>query len=93
MSITCWRCCRSSRRRIQQLGGPPCTYVGHPLIERLDWLRDLDPWPLAERLQLDPERLVLVVLPGSRTSEVGRLMEPFGEAVELAARSAGSRRT
>jgi lipid-A-disaccharide synthase len=67
----------------QRLGGPACTYVGHPLFERLDWLRDLDPWPLADRLQLDPEGLVLVVLPGSRTSEVGRLMQPFGEAVEL----------
>ncbi len=31
MSTTCWRCCRSSRRRIERLGGPPCTYVGHPL--------------------------------------------------------------
>ena len=27
----CWRCCRSSRRRIERLGGPPCIYVGHPL--------------------------------------------------------------
>jgi len=66
-----------------RLGGPPCTYVGHPLIERLGWLRDLDPAPLAHRLKLDPRRLVLVVLPGSRTSEVSRLMEPFGKAVEL----------
>lgn len=67
----------------QRLGGPPCTYVGHPLIEKLDWLHDLDPAPLAERLELDPGRLVLVVLPGSRTSEVTRLMGPFGEALEL----------
>jgi lipid-A-disaccharide synthase len=67
----------------ERLGGPPCTYVGHPLIERLGWLRDLDPAPLAKKLKLDPKRLVLVVLPGSRTSEVGRLMDPFGKAVEL----------
>ena len=67
----------------QRLGGPPCTYVGHPLIERLDWMHELDPAPLAARLQLDPGRLVLVVLPGSRTSEVTRLMQPFGEALEL----------
>jgi lipid-A-disaccharide synthase len=66
-----------------RLGGPPCTYVGHPLIERLQWIRDLDPWPLSERLNLDPHRLVLVVLPGSRTSEVGCLMEPFGQALEI----------
>ena len=30
---------------LKRLGGPPSTYVGHPLIERLDWLRDLDPDP------------------------------------------------
>jgi len=66
-----------------RLGGPPCTYVGHPLIERLQWLRELDPWPLAKRLRLDPARLVLVVLPGSRSSEVGRLMEPYGQTIEL----------
>ncbi len=65
----------------QRLGGPSCTYVGHPMIERLDWMRSLDPQPLAERLKLDPKRLVLVVLPGSRPSEVTRLMQPFGDAV------------
>jgi lipid-A-disaccharide synthase len=64
-----------------RLGGPPCSYVGHPLVERWEWLRQLDPAPLAERLKLDRTRPVLVVLPGSRTSEVSRLMQPFGEAV------------
>lgn len=67
----------------QRLGGPPCSYVGHPLIERLDWLRELDPTPLVEKLKLDPGRLTLVVLPGSRVSEVTRLMQPFGEAIAL----------
>jgi lipid-A-disaccharide synthase len=65
-----------------RLGGPSCTYVGHPLIERLNWMRELDPAPLAERLNLDPKRPILVVMPGSRSSEVGRLMAPFGLAVE-----------
>ena len=64
-----------------RLGGPPCSYVGHPLIERLGWVRALDPAPLAERLKLDRRKPVLVVLPGSRTSEVSRLMQPFGEAI------------
>ncbi len=67
----------------ERLGGPPCSYVGHPLIERLDWLRALDPAPLSQRLQIDPGRPVLVVLPGSRPSEVGRLMEPFGDALRV----------
>ncbi len=65
----------------QRLGGPPCTYVGHPLIERHAWLKALDPAPLAARLGIRPGQPVLVVLPGSRSSEVGRLMQPFGEAV------------
>jgi lipid-A-disaccharide synthase len=61
-----------------RLGGPPCSFVGHPVIERHPWLAALDPAPLAERLRLPPGRPVLAVLPGSRSSEVARLMQPFG---------------
>ena len=64
------------------LGGPACTYVGHPLIERLDWLSALDPAPLAARLGLAPTRPVLLLLPGSRRSEVARLLEPFAGTIE-----------
>lgn len=64
-----------------RLGGPPCTYVGHPLVERLPWIAALDTAPLAERLALAPGVALLLVLPGSRSSEVGRLMRPFGEAL------------
>ncbi len=67
----------------QRLGGPPCTYVGHALIERLDWLSNLDTEPLRARLGLDPRRPIIVALPGSRSSEVGRLMEPFGDTLRL----------
>ena len=65
----------------QRLGGPPCTYTGHPMIERLPWIADLDPAPLAARLNLAPGEQVLVVLPGSRVSEVSRLLQPFGDAI------------
>jgi len=69
----------------RRLGGPPCTYVGHPLIERLDTLR---PGP-GERRGLEGEPANLLVLPGSRRSEISRLMEPFGAALGLVqARSA-----
>lgn len=69
-----------------RLGGPRCTYTGHPMIERMAWISALDPAPLAARLALAPDEKVLVVLPGSRVSEVSRLMQPFGEAIaELAA--------
>lgn len=64
-----------------RLGGPACTYIGHPLIERHDWLAALDPGPLAERLGLTSDRPVLVVLPGSRGSEITKLMVPFGETL------------
>ena len=36
----------------KRLGGPPCSFVGHPLIERHPWIASLDPAPLAERLAL-----------------------------------------
>ena len=39
ISITCWRCCRSSRRPISGCAGPPCSYVGHPLTEQIGQLR------------------------------------------------------
>ena len=64
-----------------RLGGPPCTYVGHPLIERKVVLAHTDPAPLRARLDLAEGQPVLVVLPGSRRSEVERLMQPFGEAI------------
>ena len=66
-----------------RLGGPATTYVGHPLIERLDWLEGLEAEELGQRLGLQPGRAVLVVLPGSRSSEVSRLLVPFGETVSL----------
>jgi lipid-A-disaccharide synthase len=67
-----------------KLGGPPCRYVGHPLIERIGELR-----PNAEeeeRRRTDPP--VVLVLPGSRGSEIRHLLGSFGSAIEqVAARS------
>ncbi|MFM9940637.1 MAG: lipid-A-disaccharide synthase [Hyphomicrobiaceae bacterium] len=65
-----------------RLGGPPCTYVGHPLIERHEAWQAIDPKALAARLGLSRTRPVVVVLPGSRRSEIERLMAPFGAAIE-----------
>ncbi len=65
----------------ERLGGPPCTYTGHPMVERLSWIDALDPAPLAAKLALNPNEPLLVVLPGSRVSEVGRLMQPFGDCI------------
>ncbi len=62
----------------KRLGGPRCTYVGHPLIERSDWIKGLKPRQLARELGLKRGRKILTVLPGSRRTEVTLLMEPFG---------------
>lgn len=64
-----------------RLGGPACTYVGHPLIEKLDAIEGADGAALSRQLGLAPEKPVLLVLPGSRTSEVTRLVDVFGDAV------------
>ena len=65
----------------RRLGGPPCSYVGHPLTEKLDWIETRDPEALRKRLGIADGSPVLVVLPGSRSSEVKRLMGPFGDAM------------
>ena len=61
----------------QKLGGPPCTYVGHPLSERTAALR-----PNAEearRRMTDPP--TVLVLPGSRGSEIRHMLSVFGDAI------------
>jgi lipid-A-disaccharide synthase len=73
----------------ERLGGPPCSYVGHSLIERRDWIMGLDPQELGRRLGLAPDRPVVTVLPGSRPGEVRRLMAPFGAALGLLAQKVG----
>lgn len=67
----------------RRLGGPHCTYVGHPLIEKLDAIRAADAEALRSRLKIAPEKPVLLVLPGSRRSEMERLIDVFGETVAL----------
>lgn len=60
------------------LGGPPTTYVGHPLLGELATLRP-DAAEAARRAASPP---VLLVLPGSRRSELARLGATFGEVLE-----------
>jgi lipid-A-disaccharide synthase len=61
----------------QRLGGPPCTYVGHPVGEAAQRLR-----PNAEeaRRRASPPP-VLLMLPGSRIGEIERLLAVFAAAV------------
>jgi lipid-A-disaccharide synthase len=61
----------------RRLGGPPCSYVGHSLTEQLASLRP----DAEERQRRDAPPPVLLVLPGSRRSEIRHHMAVFGEAL------------
>ena len=61
----------------RRLHGPPCSYVGHPLTQQIGMLR-----PSAdEQSRRDAAPPVLLVLPGSRRSEIRHHMAVFGEAL------------
>ena len=70
---------------LSELGGPPCSYVGHPLTERASNLR---PNGLEQRLRMAGPPLLLV-MPGSRTGEIRRMAPVFGEAVARIAEQFG----
>lgn len=75
---------------LKDLDGPSATYVGHRLVSHA---------PLLEAAKINRARDAslgnrevknLVVLPGSRQSEITSLAEPFGETIDLLA-SRGNR--
>jgi lipid-A-disaccharide synthase len=76
---------------MRKLGGPPTTYVGHRLTA--------DPRLLharGQRAQTKPrdeaERKTVMLLPGSRASEIGKLLPHFGDAMsELVVRNGDMR--
>jgi lipid-A-disaccharide synthase len=63
----------------RRLNGPPCSYVGHPLVERVHRLRP-NTEETRRRLASPP---ILLVLPGSRMGEIRRLIGVFADAVNL----------
>jgi len=72
---------------MQQLSGPSATYVGHRLSSYEPILKARAEQKILELQRTDETRKTLLVLPGSRRTEIQLLMEPFGQAVgELAAR-------
>ncbi len=67
-----------------RLGGPPCTYVGHPVTEIAGRLRPNS----QEQARRDSKPPTVLVLPGSRGGEMRRMLPVFGAAVHLAAKTA-----
>jgi lipid-A-disaccharide synthase len=66
-----------------RLGGPPCTYVGHPIVEHAAALRP----NAAEAYRRLADPPIVLVLPGSRRSEIRRLLAVFEATIaQVAAR-------
>jgi lipid-A-disaccharide synthase len=61
----------------RRLGGPPCTYVGHPLTEQVATLRP----DASEQRRREAMPPVLLVLPGSRRGEIRHHMAVFGDTL------------
>ena len=98
-------------RVFQQLGGPPCAYVGHPLVKRMLSSAQVQREAQSEaqshtqvqseaqvqreaqsktqnfrtRFAINDNETLLAVLPGSRISEIKRLLPIFGETLRLLA--------
>lgn len=63
-----------------RLDGPPTTYVGHPLLDTASAIRpDTD----EQRMRDNAAGPVILILPGSRRSEIRSLLPIFREAVRL----------
>ncbi len=61
--------------------GVPVTYVGHPLLETLPPPEERSSW--LTRLGLEPGRLTIALLPGSRAGEIGCLLPGMLKAAAL----------
>src|SRR5258708_23107892 len=61
----------------RKLRGPPCSYVGHPLTEQTGVLR---PGADEKKRRGEPPPVVLV-LPGSRRTEINHHLAVFGETL------------
>ncbi|MCB8838564.1 lipid-A-disaccharide synthase [Aurantimonas sp. VKM B-3413] len=66
---------------LEGLSGPPATYVGHPLM-KVPGLAEIlaRDGTVAEKRPNSPP--TLLILPGSRSSEVVRLIDDFGETLQ-----------
>ena len=62
----------------------PVTFVGHPVAEQISEPRSRE--ELCAAAGLDPEREVVAVVPGSRRSEVQRLLTPMLRGADLVRR-------
>jgi lipid-A-disaccharide synthase len=68
---------------LKDLDGPPATYVGHTLVSHAPLIEAANHNRARNAGLGDRGEKQLVVLPGSRRSEIASLCGPFGETVDL----------
>ncbi|WP_343314492.1 lipid-A-disaccharide synthase [Brucella sp. BE17] len=66
---------------MQRLSGPAATYVGHRLTSHAPILHAREAQLAREPRRLESGPKTLLLLPGSRRSEIEMLMEPFGQTI------------
>ncbi len=68
-------------RVFAELGGPACTFVGHPAVDRAK-RNSMTAQALRKKYNISDDRTLLLMLPGSRRGEIIRHMAIFAEAVK-----------
>jgi len=64
-----------------ELDGPPCTFVGHPAIDRAKY-NDMTGKAFRKKYSIPETQPLLLMLPGSRRSEIRRHMAIFNQAIK-----------
>jgi len=67
--------------------GLDAIYVGHPIIERLNKYQFLSKAELYKKLELDDNKEILLIMPGSRKHEIKKLFPPAIEAAKKLAQT------
>ena len=70
--------------KIYRDAGVPCDFVGHPLVDTVH--ASISRVEFAQRHGLDPERLIIALLPGSRRGEIERHYSQLLDACEILSR-------
>ena len=69
-------------KEMYEEGNVPVEYVGHPLVERIEKYDFLSRSELLNSLELDDDKEILLVLPGSRKHEIEKLLPELTKAAE-----------
>jgi lipid-A-disaccharide synthase len=68
-------------RVFAELGGPACTFVGHPAVDRAK-RNTMTAQAFRKKYNISDDQVMLLMLPGSRRGEIARHMAIFAEAAK-----------